>query len=291
MEKVNGEISTMDDSGNQVVDSLIIYSEEEKQNNEINAANAKLLFTPKFIPINPGHLKFLTPTEAILFGFIDFYASKGTGRFYFMNTQLAELLNCSPDTVSLGIKKLEKIGFLKTSRKIKARGGQIRFIELKQANFPTTEIPKSDYGNSHVATTEIPTTIYIDKNLYINKNKINNTNAHIDFFKQCWLLYPRKKGKGAAEAAFKKLKQEVYPKVLDALQGQVKGQLSGELRYVPHFSTWLNERRWEDEIEVDYEKVWDELLRKHKDPLYTRTEFKKLYGEAQYNKLNLELTC
>ena len=123
------------------------------------------------------------------------------------------------------------------------------------------------------------------------EKKENIYNTQIDFFKQCWLLYPRKKGKGAAEAAFKKLKQEVYPKVLDALQGQVKGQLSGELRYVPHFSTWLNERRWEDEIEVDYEKVWDELLRKHKDPLYTRTEFKKLYGEAQYNKLNLELTC
>ena len=48
-------------------DKLLTYSEEEKQDNEIAKENAKLIFSPKFIPVYPQLLDKLTPTEAILF--------------------------------------------------------------------------------------------------------------------------------------------------------------------------------------------------------------------------------
>ena len=46
---------------------LFTYSEEEKQDIEINKANSKLLYSPKFIAVYPHLLDELTLTEALLF--------------------------------------------------------------------------------------------------------------------------------------------------------------------------------------------------------------------------------
>src|SRR5690606_14859926 len=123
-----------------------------------------LIFKPKFIPFYPKLLELgLSHLEILLFGFIDFYISDGgTGRFYFTNEQLAQTLGCSTDTISRSISKLEKSGLILTHRKIKAGGGQIRFIELS-----TPQTPKSDYEKTTSLTT---------KKLQTNNNKINNNN-------------------------------------------------------------------------------------------------------------------
>ena len=76
---------------NNIKEVLITYSEEEKQENEINKANAKLVFSPKYIPIYPQLLDILTLTEAIIYGFINFYTSSGQNRFYFTNDQLSKI--------------------------------------------------------------------------------------------------------------------------------------------------------------------------------------------------------
>lgn len=73
-----------------------------------------------------------------------------------------------------------------------------------------------------------------------------------DLFPKFWKLYPRKVGKDKAEKAWAKLKitQDLFDLMMAALAKQVltpdwtkeKGQ------FVPHPSTWLNGKRWEDEI-------------------------------------------
>lgn len=89
---------------------MFTYDEAEQEENKINSANAKLVFKPKFIPVYPDMLDKVSITEALLFGFIDFYMSNNkNGRFYFTNTQLSEILNISPDTVSRAMIKLEKL--------------------------------------------------------------------------------------------------------------------------------------------------------------------------------------
>lgn len=152
------EDSFIDDGNSK--EFMFTYSEEERQSNEINRENARLVFSPKFIPVYPELLKRgLTVTEALLFGFIDFYKSSASTRFYFTNDQLAKIIECSPDTVSRGISKLESLGLIKTSRRIKAGGGSIRFV---------TDISyKSD---------STKTTTHTRQKLQTNNNKINKNN-------------------------------------------------------------------------------------------------------------------
>lgn len=155
MLKVDGSISYSDEISH-TEEKLFTYSEEEKQNNEINKANARLVFSPKFIPVYPHLLEKLTSIEAMLFGFIDFYTSSNE-RFYFTNEQLSSILRCSPDTVSRSMSNLEKKGFIDVGRKIRAGGGQIRFVRL---------------GKTYKSDSAKPTS-QTRQNLQTNKNKIN----------------------------------------------------------------------------------------------------------------------
>jgi hypothetical protein len=66
-----------------------------------------------------------------------------------------------------------------------------------------------------------------------------------------WSAYPVKKSKGDAERAWSKLTATERPLCLPAITAQVRAmhfQGSDGNSYVPHPSTWLNGRRWEDEI-------------------------------------------
>lgn len=84
----------------------------------------------------------------------------------------------------------------------------------------------------------------------------------IELFLSFWKAYPRKVAKAQALKAWKKaLKKPSFPRenILSIL-GRHKNQrqwLENEGRYIPHASTWLNQERWEDEIEI-YKKRWDE---------------------------------
>lgn len=111
-------------------DILLSYSEEEKQQNEVNASNASLIFSPEFIPYYPSVKRDykLTDTETVLFGFIRFYMGEASKRFYFTNEQLAELVGCTPTYVTKALKRLEEAKLIETSRRMKANGGQIRYV-------------------------------------------------------------------------------------------------------------------------------------------------------------------
>ena len=72
-------------------------------------------------------------------------------------------------------------------------------------------------------------------------------------FGQFWAAYPRKVAKPNAFKAWKKLKpdDEIVQKILSALEQQKKSVdwLKDNGQYVPFPATWLNGRRWEDEIQ------------------------------------------
>ena len=103
-------------------DMLFTYSNEEMEESAINRENAKRVFNPKFIPYYPNIARKykLTVTETLIYGFIDFYTSNGSGRFYFTNEQIAEIIDCSIDTASKSIVKLNKLGLIEVSRTIRA---------------------------------------------------------------------------------------------------------------------------------------------------------------------------
>jgi hypothetical protein len=99
-------------------------------------------------------------------------------------------------------------------------------------------------------TTEIP---HKEK-----KSKVNNNTPIIPQgidarFQEFWNAYPNKVGKGAAEKAFKKIKPAVSDQLLSDMLTALSAQKQSEKwqrdngQYIPNPSTWLNQRRWEDE--------------------------------------------
>lgn len=73
-------------------------------------------------------------------------------------------------------------------------------------------------------------------------------------FSEFWKAYPRKVGKATAEKAWAKLKvtDELHSTILAALEKhKVSDQWTKDGgQFIPHPSTWLNQRRWEDELEA-----------------------------------------
>jgi len=175
MKKINdASIQYRDKEGNNIEKMMFTYDEAERQENEINKANAKLIFTPEFIPfyLDVVQKYNLNSTEALIYGFIRFYISTGKNkRFYFSNNHLAVIFNCSESMIKKSIPTLEKHGLIKSSRKIKSGGGTMRFITsvnrcLEEKR--TSEVPS--IVHSEVPSTELQE--FLPRNLHIKENKI-----------------------------------------------------------------------------------------------------------------------
>jgi len=73
----------------------------------------------------------------------------------------------------------------------------------------------------------------------------------MDSFNDFWNVYPKKAGKGAAEKAWEKMNPDIVV-VLSSLEEHKKtDQWSKDSgKFIPHPATWLNQKRWEDEVEI-----------------------------------------
>lgn len=75
-----------------------------------------------------------------------------------------------------------------------------------------------------------------------------------ELFARFWKLYPRKVGKDKAEKAWAKLKptQQLFDQIIEALAKHrlTSGWTKDNGQFIPHAATWLNGKRWEDEVEV-----------------------------------------
>ena len=71
-------------------------------------------------------------------------------------------------------------------------------------------------------------------------------------FEQFWKHYPRKIAKRAAQKAFDRLTKQEQSDAVEAIEQHLAyWKLKGtELDYVPHASTWLNQGRWEDILDM-----------------------------------------
>lgn len=75
-------------------------------------------------------------------------------------------------------------------------------------------------------------------------------------FNEFWTLYPRKVGKRVALKSWDRLTKQEQSDVLEALPNHLKywKLKNTESEYIPHPATWLNQGRWEDELDMT-EKV------------------------------------
>jgi hypothetical protein len=72
------------------------------------------------------------------------------------------------------------------------------------------------------------------------------------FFDRFWRSYPKRIGKGAAEKAFKKIKpsESLLQTMILAIENFTESEQwkKDGGQYIPNPATWLNQKRWEDEV-------------------------------------------
>lgn len=100
----------------------------------------------------------------------------------------------------------------------------------------------------------------IDKEKRKKKKEKREPHKYSSNFLIFWNAYPRKKNKGGAERAFKKINpnKDLLNEILSKLEQAKKShdwQKNGG-QFIPYPATWLNNRGWEDEIN---EKTANEL--------------------------------
>lgn len=121
-------------------------------------------------------------------------------------------------------------------------------IQQKRSKFPG---PDSGSRKSTVGHGDSPPESESNPNTNPNQNPNPNARARGDgAFDRFWAEYPKKVGKGQAQKAFSKISVPVET-LIEAVQRQrnsVQWQKDGG-QYIPNPATWLNQRRWEDDLD------------------------------------------
>lgn len=157
--------------------------------------------------------------------------------------------NDGQTSIRTGLKKLEQTGYLSRKRQ-RGENGQITGVVWHLRDTPCGDKPHCE---NH--SLENPNWA----NQPQSNTKQSNTKESITkedtscMFETFWKAYPRKVNKQGAEKAFKKLKpnDDLFKAIMDGLENQKKSKqwTRDNGQYIPHASTWLNGKRWEDELE------------------------------------------
>jgi hypothetical protein len=92
------------------------------------------------------------------------------------------------------------------------------------------------------------------KNKNKNKNKTEEQDKIMALFSRFWSVYPNKVKKSVAEKSWVRLAPDdaLTDRIVADVERRVRTEWTGEgAKYVPHPTTYLNQRRWEDETEVN----------------------------------------
>jgi len=147
----------------------------------------------------------------------------------------------------LGMIKKTGINSIQVTNYSKRQNQQFTPAE-KQKRY-RAKLKKSNKRNQKEVTNVTLDKIRVDK-IRVDKNR---EDIHIDsVFEEFWTDYPKKVGKGAAEKAWSKIKGVEKQKIIDALKTQRNQEQwrKDNGQYIPHPATWLNQRRWEDDVGV-----------------------------------------
>lgn len=92
-----------------------------------------------------------------------------------------------------------------------------------------------------------------------NKSKVSKKGDFSDDqFESFWLVYPKKINKKGCYKIFMRIKGVEFDMFMESLQKQVDSEswTSDNGKFIPHPMTWLNQERWE--IQIESQKKWYE---------------------------------
>ena len=127
-------------------------------------------------------------------------------------------------------------------------------IQTKKSKFPSPDdgiLKKSTVSHGESPPESNPIQSESNPNTNTNPNPNARETRGMEFEK-FWSAYPRKEGKQKARAAFEKVTVSLDV-LLIALEAQKKSSqwTKDNGQFIPHAATWLNGKRWEDQLAVD----------------------------------------
>ena len=206
------------------------------------------------------------------------YNEQGEIYLLFTKENLGELVGVSAPTVYKAMQQLKNVELIEEIRQGLGRPNKIFICRIDTTCFSsrTKESLDQDLNNFNIRPKNI-----LDqdiKNFNTNEPEYSETeykeyNAREDDhqndgvesakqekepslsqkrFEEFWRAYPRRVGKGAAERAYSKIKPDeaLHRRILSAVL-MAKQSFSWQKdngQYIPNPATWLNQRRWEDEL-------------------------------------------
>jgi len=189
--------------------------------------------------------KTLKPLARLLFAEITALCNK-EGYCWASNQYFADLYEVDKTTVSGWIGQLKTRGYLTVQLEYKEGSKQILNRYMKINGEGIDEITKTSFQK------DVDPIDQKTKGNTKTNTKTNITVNNVDDFDSFWKFYPRKASKEAARKAWEKLRpdQHIMQMILDNVKERVE---KGEWRkdnqsYILHASTYLNQKRWEDEV-------------------------------------------
>ena len=181
------------------------------------------------------------------------------------------------DSIRNGLKELEQNGYLVRNR-VRDESGKLTSAEWTVSDQPMFGKPmlenpmlenpmlenRTQYNTKEYNTKEFITKEFITKDIPPISPK-GKTDCS-DLFNQFWTAYPKHIAKQSAVKAFEKLKPD--EKLLEAMLKAIEMQKESKQwekdggAFIPYPATWLNQRRWEDELpQVETDNVFLQMLR------------------------------
>lgn len=160
--------------------------------------------------------------------------------------KLSEVMNISRRKIADTINQLKEHNLIDVVRQGRGLPAKIYVKKLK----PNTNASRNDFIESN----ERDTIDEIKEEKQV-KEKSKTENKQQEYFSIFWASYPKKVGKGAAEKSWKKIKptKDLLEKMLNAIETAKQSMQwnKDNGQYIPNPTTWLNQKRWEDEIIID----------------------------------------
>ena len=163
-------------------------------------------------------------------------------------SKIVEDVEFSKSTVIRSIKNLQVKGYLSVEAAKRENGSQTSnryFLSFEVEPQCQADTPPSVPETLPPVSERHPHKQVISKQ--VSKTILRSVELGL---KEFWNCYPRKIGKTNAEKAFIKASHSVgVDVILDAIKPFAVSVAKKEKKFIPHPATWLNQGRWDDELE------------------------------------------
>jgi len=161
------------------------------------------------------------------------------------NEYLAEFCQCSTSKVTKTVSKLIELGYIK----VHSFDGRIRRLRSCITIHTTQNSKIYDSDEQNVLSINITSS---EKSKNTKRKRADGVDYSVGF-EDFWRIYPRKVDKNGSYQKWLRAGADDSKALTETIIADVKRRIDGEwsktdIRYIPHPSTYLNQRRWEDEV-------------------------------------------